>query len=147
MNSTRRTFLMRFDQNKHPFISIIQVLQVVISRFHKHWKALSRSVEAGTGKLPEEERCKQNENWRGAPEMSTFPLPISTRTWCKFSYFTNSTLTLGIKFIFMISLMHTLSDKVRFVQRKLKPEEYLRSKNGWSFPSTFWHRFRYPLKL
>jgi len=30
---------------------------------------------------------------------------------------------LGVKFIFIISLMHTLSDKVRFVQRKLKPEE------------------------
>ena len=32
-------------------------------------------------------------------------------------------LTLGVKFIFIISLMHILFDKVRFVQRKLKHEE------------------------
>ncbi len=50
------------------------------------------------------------------------------RTWCKFSYFTNSKLTLGVKFIFIISLMHTLSDKVRFVQGKLKPEEAFTTK-------------------
>ena len=49
---------------------------------------------------------------------------------CKFSYFTNTELTLGVKFIFIISLMHTLSDKVRFVQRKLKvkPEEAFTTK-------------------
>ena len=35
---------------------------------------------------------------------------------------------MGVKFIFIISLMHTLSDKVRFVQRKLKPEEAFRTK-------------------
>ena len=29
---------------------------------------------------------------------------------------------MGVKLIFIISLMHTLLDKVRFVQRKLKPE-------------------------
>ena len=50
------------------------------------------------------------------------------RTWCKCSYFTNSELTLGVKFIFIISLMHTLSDKVRFVPRKPKPEEAFRTK-------------------
>ena len=43
------------------------------------------------------------------------------QTWCKFSYFTNSKLTLGVKFIFIISLMHTFLDKVRFLQGKLKP--------------------------
>ena len=53
---------------------------------------------------------------------------FSAWTWCKFSYFTNLKLTLGVKFIFIISLMHTLSDKVRFVQRKLKPEEAFRTK-------------------
>ena len=50
------------------------------------------------------------------------------RLWCKFSYFTNSKLSLGVKFIFIISLMHTLSDKVRFVQKKLKPEEAFTTK-------------------
>jgi len=50
------------------------------------------------------------------------------QTWCKFSYFTNSKLTLGVKFIFTICLMSTLSDKVRFVQRKLKPEEAFTTK-------------------
>ena len=35
---------------------------------------------------------------------------------------------MGVKFIFIISLMHTLSDKVRFVQRKPKPEEAFRTK-------------------
>ena len=44
----------------------------------------------------------------------------------------NSKLTLGVKFIFIISLMHTLSDKVRFVQRKLKPEEAFMTKK-WIF--------------
>ena len=37
-------------------------------------------------------------------------------------------MTLGVQFIFIISLMHTLSDKVRFVQRKLKPEEAFTTK-------------------
>ena len=55
--------------------------------------------------------------------MSTLLLPIFGPDLCKYSYFTNSKLTLGVKFIFIISLMHTLSDKVMFVQRKLKPEE------------------------
>ena len=59
------------------------------------------------------------------PKCPPFICQFSARTWCKFSYFTNSKLTLGVKFIFIISLslMHTLLDKVRFVQRKLKPEE------------------------
>ena len=57
------------------------------------------------------------------PKCPPFPCLFLARTWCKFSYFTNSKLTLGVKFIFIISLLHTLSDKVRFVQRKLKPEE------------------------
>ena len=35
---------------------------------------------------------------------------------------------MGVKFIFIISLMHALSDKVRFVQRKLKPEEAFTTK-------------------
>ena len=35
---------------------------------------------------------------------------------------------MGVKFIFIISLMHTLSDKIRFVQRKLKPEEAFTTK-------------------
>ena len=52
---------------------------------------------------------------------------------------------MGVKFIFIISLMHTLSDKVMFVQRKLKPEEEFTFKNGWSSPSTFWHRLIYDL--
>ena len=67
---------MRFDQNKLMFISVIQILQVVMSRFHKHWKALTVSCRAAKGKLPKEERCKQNDNWSGAPEMSTLPLLI-----------------------------------------------------------------------
>ncbi len=62
------------------------------------------------------------------PKCPPFFCRFSARTWCKFSYFTNSELTLGVKFIFIISLMHTLSDKVRFVQRKLKPEEAFRTK-------------------
>ena len=37
-------------------------------------------------------------------------------------------MTLGVKFIFIIFLVHTLSDKVRFVQRKLKPEEAFTTK-------------------
>ena len=37
-------------------------------------------------------------------------------------------LTLGVKLIFTVSLMHTLSDKVRFVQRELKPEEAFTTK-------------------
>ena len=57
------------------------------------------------------------------PKCPPFLRRFSARTWCKFSYFTNSELTLGVKFIFIISLMYTLSDKVRFVQRKRKPEE------------------------
>ena len=36
---------------------------------------------------------------------------------------------LGVKFIFIISLMHTLSDNVRFVERTLKPEEAFTTKN------------------
>ena len=60
--------------------------------------------------------------------MSTLPVLIFGRTWCKFSYFTNSELTLGVKFIFIISLMHTLSVKVRFVLRKLKPEDAFTTK-------------------
>ena len=60
--------------------------------------------------------------------MSTLPLPIFGPDLCKFSYFTNSKLTLGVKFIFIISLMHTLSDKVRFVQGKLNPEEEFTTK-------------------
>ena len=39
-------------------------------------------------------------------------------------------MTLGVKFIFMIFLMHTPSDKVRFVQRKLKTEEAFMTKKG-----------------
>ena len=35
---------------------------------------------------------------------------------------------MGVKFIFIISLMHPVSDKVRFVQRKLKPEEAFTTK-------------------
>ena len=62
------------------------------------------------------------------PKCPPFLCRFSARTWCKFSYFTNSELTLGVKFIFIISLMHTVSDKVRFVQRKLKPEEAFRTK-------------------
>ena len=34
------------------------------------------SCEAAKGKLPEEERRKQNDNWSGAPKMSTIPLLI-----------------------------------------------------------------------
>ena len=62
------------------------------------------------------------------PKCPPFLCRFSARTWCKFSYFTNSELTLGVKFICIISLMHTLSDKVRFVQRKLKPEEAFTTK-------------------
>ena len=62
------------------------------------------------------------------PKCPPFFCRFLARTWCKFSYFTNSELTLGVKFIFIISLMHTLSDKVRFVQRKLKPEEAFTTK-------------------
>ena len=62
------------------------------------------------------------------PKCPPFFCRFSARIWCKFSYFTNSELTLGVKFIFIISLMHTLSDKVMFVQRKLKPEEAFRTK-------------------
>ena len=62
------------------------------------------------------------------PKCPPFLCWFSARTWCKFSYFTNSKLTLGVKFIFVISLMHTLSDKVRFVQRKLNPEEAFTTK-------------------
>ena len=62
------------------------------------------------------------------PKCPPFLCRFSARTWCKFPYLTNSELTLGVKFIFIISLMHTLSDKVRFVQRKLKPEEAFRTK-------------------
>ena len=39
-------------------------------------------------------------------------------------------MTLGVKFIFMIFLMHTPSDKVSFVQRKLKTEEAFMTKKG-----------------
>ena len=53
---------------------------------------------------------------------------FSAWTWGKFSYFTNSKVTFGVNFIFIVSLMHTLSDKVRFVQRKLKPEEAFTTK-------------------
>ena len=35
---------------------------------------------------------------------------------------------MGVGFIFIISLMHTLSDKIRFVQRKLKPAEVFMTK-------------------
>ena len=45
------------------------------------------------------------------------------RTWCKRFFFINSELTLGMKFIFIISLMHSLSDKIRSVQRKFEPEK------------------------
>ena len=62
------------------------------------------------------------------PKCPPFLCRFLARTWCKFSYFTNSKLTLGVKFIFIISLMHTLSYKVRFVQRKLKPEEAFTTK-------------------
>ena len=79
--------------------------------------------------------------WSSAPEMNNNKAPeavhqkcppflcrFSAQTWCKFSYFTKSKLTLGVKFIFIISLMHTLSDKIRFVQRKLKPEDAFTTK-------------------
>ena len=85
------------------------------------------SCRAAKGKLPKEERCKQNDNWSGAPKMSTL-CQFSTQTWCTFLYFTNSKVTLGVRFIFIISLMHTFSDKVRFVQRKLNPEEAFTTK-------------------
>ena len=71
-------------------------------------------------------QLKRNDN--NDPKCPPFLCRFSAQTWCKFSYFTNSKLTLGVKFIFIISLMHTLSDKVRFVQRKLKPVEAFTTK-------------------
>ena len=56
------------------------------------------------------------------PVLPQFP----AQTLCKFSYFINLELTLGIKFIFITSLLH-LFWKVRFVkkQRHLNLKKYL----------------------
>ena len=89
------------------------------------------SCQAAKGKLPKVLKKKDaNKTTTEAvhPKCPPFLCRFSARTWCKFSYFTNSKLTLGVRFIFIISLMHTLSDKVRFVQRKLKPEEAFTTK-------------------
>ena len=60
-------------------------------------------------------------------------------TWCKFSYFINSELTLGVKFIFIISLMHILSNRIKFVQRKPKPEDIFMSKTERVHAKQIWH--------
>ena len=78
---------------------------------------------ATKGKLPEGGRFKQTKiKLKCPPVLPQFP----AQTLCKFSYFINLELTLGIKFIFIISLMH-LFWKVRFVkkQQHLNLKKYL----------------------
>ena len=57
------------------------------------------------------------------PILPQFP----AQTLCKFSNFINLELTLGIKFIFITSLLH-LFRKVRFVKKKNKKKQHLNLK-------------------
>ena len=65
---------MRFDRNKHVYFNY--------SDFASSYEPFSQALKNfdyvlwGSKKLPEEERCKQNDNWSGASKMSILPLPI-----------------------------------------------------------------------
>ncbi len=99
------------------------------------------SCQAAKGKLPKEERCKQNDNWSGAPEMSTLPLPIF---WPGLGVNFHILLTqnwLWESSLSLLSLWCILFQiKLGLFRENLNLKKHLRPKNGWSTPSTFWHR-------
>ncbi len=102
------------------------------------------SCQAAKGKLPKEERCKQNDNWSGAPEMSTLPLPIF---WPGLGVNFHILLTqnwLWESSLSLLSLWCILFQiKLGLFRENLNLKKHLRPKNGWSTPSTFWHRLIY----
>ena len=74
------------------------------------------------------------------PKCPPFFCRFSARILCKFSYFTNSKLTLGVKSLSLLSLWGILFQiKLGLFRENLNLKKHLQPKNGWSSPSTFWH--------
>ena len=87
-------------------------------------------------KLAEGGRYTQNQNQVMHPKCPPFLHQFLAWTWHKFSYFISSKVTVGIKFTCITSLIHTLSDKVGFVNNtKTEPEEVFTSKHRGSTQS------------
>ena len=96
------------------------------------------SCQAAKGKLPKEERCKQNDNCTRNvhPSFANFQpgLGVNVHILLTQNWLWESSLSLLSLWCILFQI------KLCLFRENLNLKKHWGPKNGWSSPSTFWHR-------